>query len=147
MNRSGRVATWLELAVAPEWRRQSAHIRVHQVGEGKDECFTVSMDGRCVCTSNGQLTTFKGRAAVERFLNMVRIDEFEIGDPDPDLREFPRGHYCLSLNRENTLCPCNECSDDGMQLCMPACSTARSGWLPPMPEWRAESCRVPAAPE
>lgn len=147
MNMSGRVATWLELAVAPEWHRQAVHVRVHQVGAGKDECYTLSMDGRCVCTSNGQLTTFRGRPAVERFLEMVRVHDAEVGEPDPDLRAFPRGHYCLSLDRQNTLCPCEECRDDGMQVCMPRCSTARANWLPPMPEWRSDACRIPSRAE
>lgn len=142
MDMSGRVATWLELAVAPEWHRQAVNIRVHQVGEAKDQCYTLSMDGRCVCTSNGQLTTFRGRPAVERFLEMVRVDDFEYGDPDPDLRAFPHGHYCLSLDQQNTLCACEECRSDGMPVCMPIGSSANATWLPPVPDWRTDSCSI-----
>ncbi|MBR0566062.1 hypothetical protein J5J83_08035 [Azoarcus sp. L1K30] len=114
MENIGRVATWLELAIAPEWRREAMRICVHPVGPEDDQCFAVSMDGRRLCASDGKLTTFRGRRAVERFLSMVHIDDFDICAPDPTIRTFPRGHFCLCLNRQNCLSPCEEhCEEDG----------------------------------
>lgn len=142
MERIGRVATWLELAVAPEWRRQAAQIQVHEVGQGKDACYTVSIDGRCVCTGNGQLTTFRGRPAVERFLAMLRVDDFEIGEPHPDLCEYPRGHYCLGLNQQKSLCPCDECVEECNACCPTQNLVDRGEWMAPVPGWRGDASCV-----
>lgn len=118
MTHRQRVATWLELAVAPEWRRKTMRVQVHPIGCDEDQCYTLTMDGRCLCTGSGQLTTFRGRPAVERFLRMARVEHFEFGEPEPDLRRYPRGHYCLALGRQNTLCSCDAAGDcEGGLVC------------------------------
>lgn len=108
MAHSARVATWLELAVAPAWRLHSTHIRVHPVGPEGDQCFAVSMDGRRLCATNGKLTTFRGRRAVEHFLSMVHVDDFEFGAPYHPERPNACGHFCLCLNQQDSLTPCDE---------------------------------------
>ncbi len=133
MDRNGRVATWLELAVAPEWRRKSMHVCVHPVGAGDDQCFAISMDGRRLCASNGQLTTFRGRLAVERFLHMVQIETFDLAEPDPGMSSFPRGYFCLCLNRQNCLSPCAEQVDHTEPTCSPTCSLGQVEWHPHAP--------------
>jgi len=130
MDRNGRVATWLELAVAPEWRRKTMNVCVHPIGEKGEQCFAISMDGRYLCASNGQLTTFRGRPAVERFLHMVQIDSFDLAAPDPRMNAFPRGYFCLSLNRQNSLGPCAEQIDRDTQTCSPTCGPDQTKWHP-----------------
>ena len=130
MERIGKVATWLELAVAPEWRRKTMQVCVHPVGTGKEQCFAISMDGRRLCASNGQLTTFRGRSAVERFLHMVQIDTFDLAEPDPTMSAFPRGYFCMCLNRQNSLGPCSEHADVDEASCSPSCNAGQVEWIP-----------------
>ncbi|MDD2872223.1 MAG: hypothetical protein PHG21_01215 [Azoarcus sp.] len=130
MDRNGRVATWLELAVAPEWRRKTMNVCVHPIGARDDQCFAISMDGRHLCASNGQLTTFRGRPAVERFLHIVQIDSFNLAEPDPGMNSFPRGYFCLCLNRQNNLGPCAEQLDGDTPTCSPTCGLGQTEWHP-----------------
>lgn len=92
------VATWLELAAAPPARRRSMNVRIHPIGNDEEQCFSLTVDGRCLCAGSGALTIFKGRPAVERFLRVARVERFEFGPPEPRLDDFPSGYFCLALD-------------------------------------------------
>lgn len=106
MEVTGGVATWLELAVAPEWRKRQSKIRLHAVGGEEGGCFALSMDGRWLCASGGRLTLFRGREAAEHFLKAVRIDRFEIGEPPPRKLCCDGRHFGLRLDRKGCLTAC-----------------------------------------
>jgi len=101
------VATWLELAVAPEWRRGAAEIRVHPVRRCTEACRALTMNGRWLCNSDGRLTVFEDDDAVARFLTLVHVTEYE-SDP---LRALPddvdSDFYCLSVCSRG-LCQCRK---------------------------------------
>lgn len=102
-----RVATWLELAIAPEWRRQHCSVRVHALGNrSKGGCYALSMNDRWLCTGDGSLTVFKGIDAALRFLKVVRVEDFEPGET-PDVDVIGNGRqYCLCVGRGGELTPC-----------------------------------------
>lgn len=107
MEFSGRVATWLELAVAPEWRKQRSTVKVHPMHGERGGCFALSMDGRWLCASSGQLTIFKGLAAALHFLKAVKVEDFQPGEPLEMPGRCNGSSYCLELNKQNRLSACS----------------------------------------
>ena len=81
MELNGRNATWLELAVAPLWRLGQTRVRVHALTGGSEECVGITVDERWLCSTDGRLTVFRGRQSACRFLDLLRIDHMEDGDP------------------------------------------------------------------
>lgn len=73
MELSGKMATWLELAVAPDWHRRRSTIKLHPVAGREGRCFVLSMDNRWLCVASGQLTVFRGEEAARRFLQLVHL--------------------------------------------------------------------------
>lgn len=112
MRTSEQVATWLELAVAPEWRRNSSKIRIHPVGGPTNRCCAISMNDRWLCSGSGGLTVFCGRDAAAHFLKLMRIDDFEAGERPAEALSCDAARYCL-------------CSDGKQVLkrCVPDCYT------------------------
>lgn len=101
------VATWLELAVAPAWRRNECRILIHAIGAPHGECYAISMDGRWLCVGSGSLTIFHGLAAAEHFLKLLRIEAFELGDT-VDAPVTGKGiGYCLCSDKARGLLPCD----------------------------------------
>ncbi|NMG75057.1 hypothetical protein [Aromatoleum diolicum] len=108
---SGKHATWLELAVAPEWRRNKCKIRVHALGQREGGCYAISMDNRWLCVGSGGLTVFHGLSAALRFLKLLRIDNFEPGEA-ADVGSVCSGErYCLCEDKGRGLlaCDCATC--------------------------------------
>lgn len=107
MQRPGRVATWLELAVAPDWRRQHCRVRVHRLdGEAGGGCYALSMDDRWLCTGDGRLTVFNGLEAALRFLKLVRVEDFESEDTPVSSVACNGNYYCLCVGRGGALSAC-----------------------------------------
>lgn len=106
MKSSERIATWLELAVAPEWRRSACRIRVHPVGGREHRCFAISMNDRWLCSSSGDLTVFCGLHTAEHFLKLLRIDDFEQGDAPGVEVSCSDSRYCLCSDRNTGLTRC-----------------------------------------
>lgn len=101
-----RVATWLELAVAPEWRRQQCAVRIHAMGTEHSGCYALSMDGRWICSGDGRLTVFRGFDAALRFLRALRVEEVERGAALTDDVACDGRHYCLCVGRDDCLAQC-----------------------------------------
>ncbi len=106
LRRDGRVATWLELAVAPEWRRQNCKVRIHSLGGKGGGCYALSMDGRWLCTGDARLTVFKGLDSALRFLKVVRIEDFEPGSAPEGGLLTDGQHFCLCVGGDEHLSPC-----------------------------------------
>lgn len=107
MNKTRKIATWLELAAWPEWHHQEETIRLHAVGSLDDGCLVISVDGRWLCDGSGRLTVFDGLDAAERFLALLHIYEFEAGcnlESAPFVNDSPK---CFSTPRRNTLMACS----------------------------------------
>lgn len=104
---SGKLATWLELAVAPDWRRSACKIRVHALGQRDGGCYAISMDNRWLCVGSGGLTVFRGLSAALRFLKLLRIDNFEPGEA-ADVASLCTGErYCLYEDKNRGLLACD----------------------------------------
>jgi len=103
----GKVATWLELAVAPDWRREQCKIKVHAVGPRDGTCYAISMDGRWLCAGSGELTVFHGLSAALHFLKLMRIEDFEPGEPTGMPAVGTGNHYCMCTDDAQRLLPCN----------------------------------------
>ncbi|THF66308.1 hypothetical protein E6C76_05550 [Pseudothauera nasutitermitis] len=101
-----KVATWLELAVAPEWRRQNCKVRVHALSDRAGGCYAISMDERWLCTGDGRLTVFKGLDAALRFLKVVHVEDFEAVDVPAQPMECMGQSFCLCVGRDDHLGPC-----------------------------------------
>lgn len=102
----GKVATWLELAVAPEWRRNEFKVRVHALGAAERDCYAISMNDRWVCSGTGGLTVIHGLNAVHHFLELLHIDRFETGEAADESLADCGQRYCLCTDTRNTLLPC-----------------------------------------
>lgn len=105
-NFGGKVATWLELAVAPEWRRNDFKVRVHALGSEERQCYALSMNNRWVCSGTGGLTVLHGLKAVHHFLELLHIDQFESGDAADESLADCGQRYCLCTDTRDTLLPC-----------------------------------------
>lgn len=101
----GKVATWLELAVAPDWRRNGFKVRVHAIGESGG-CFAISMNERWVCSGTGGLTVFHGLEAARHFLALLHITDFEQGEAADPVLSGRAHRYCLCTDVRNMLLPC-----------------------------------------
>lgn len=101
-----RNATWLELAVAPDWRRTKSRIRVHAVAGRTNNCYAISMDDRWLCIGSGALTVFRGLSAALHFLKLLRIEDFEPGEMTALSSIHGGNFYCLCKDRVNGLLPC-----------------------------------------
>ena len=112
METSRDIATWLELVVAPEWRKNSCKIRVHAVGGRDGNCFAISMDERWLCAAGGALTVFCGRASALHFLKLLRIDEFEPGEPPPNGLRCEGNRCCLCADSAKGLTRCPDSRAD-----------------------------------
>jgi len=102
--RSGS-ATWLELAVAPIWRRDKFVVKVHSVLQRSENCFVLSVDERWLCSGEGKLTVFRSGDAVDRFLQLLGVTVRQVGEPVDDVADEACGHHCLQL-RGNHLAYC-----------------------------------------
>jgi hypothetical protein len=117
MDISARVATWLELAVAPEWQRQRAQVKLHPVKGQEGRCFTLSMNDRWLCVGQGQLTVFRGRDAAQRFLKLVRIESAQDSEESPlDTVACDGSHYCLYADSGKGLTACRDCLHKGTAM-------------------------------
>lgn len=104
-----KVATWLELAVAPDWRREQCRIRVHAVGPREGTCYAISMNDRWLCAGSGQLTVFHGLSAALHFLKLLRIEDFEPGEATELASIGVQSRYCICNDKTRGLlaCECN----------------------------------------
>ena len=108
-----KVATWLELAVAPEWRRNEFKVRLHAVGlEKNGGCYAISLDDRWLCVGNGGVTLFHGLSAALHFLKLLGIEHFEPGEAADHSLASHATRYCLASDTQNALLPC-----DSLQRC------------------------------
>ena len=112
METSRDIATWLELVVAPEWRKNSCKIRVHAVGGRDGNCFAISMDERWLCAAGGALTVFCGRASALHFLKLLCIDEFEPGEPPQNGLRCEGNRCCLCADSAKGLTRCPDSRAD-----------------------------------
>ena len=101
-----KVATWLELAVAPDWRRNDCRVRIHAVAGRDDNCYTISIDDRWLCVGSGELTVFHGLSAALHFLKLLRVEDFEPGETTPLPSVNSGNYYCLCNDRGKGLLPC-----------------------------------------
>lgn len=108
MEAAESVATWLELVVAPEWRKRSCKIRVHAVGGRDGNCFAISMDQRWLCAAGGALTVFCGLASALHFLKLLRIEDFEAGEPPENVLQCEGNRCCLCADNARGLTRCPE---------------------------------------
>lgn len=109
MGMIGRVATWLELAAAPQHHSRKGTVRVHPVGGEDGSCFAVSVDGRWVCTGSGEVTVFKGIDAVLHFFEVLHVEAFEPGCGTDENLLCDAAHYCVQCDRRQGLQPCRGC--------------------------------------
>lgn len=94
-------ATWLELAVAPVWRRDKFVVKMHRLLERDEACFVLSVDERWLCSGEGKLTVFRSEAAVDRFLELLGVGSRQNGEPLSDVPDEACGRHCLQMRGEH----------------------------------------------
>jgi len=104
-------ATWLELAAGPRWGRENRDLKLHQISAGCGECFVLSLSGRMLCSSDGKLTVFRSREAVDRFLLLLELETPPAGEHAGLVPSDPSGQHCLRLCG-SSLCACNLDDDE-----------------------------------
>ena len=105
MERKKSNATWLELAVAPVWRRDKFVVKVHPLFEHGESFFVLSVDQRWLCSGEGNLTVFRSQDAVDRFLQLLGVGALQKGEPVDEAAVGGGEHHCLQL-RGNMLGYC-----------------------------------------
>ena len=116
MELEGRNATWLELAVAPLWRLGQTRVRLHALSGGEEGCLGITVDDRWLCANDGRLTVFGCRDSALRFLELLRIDHMEDGEPS----ELPADCGCRDVQ-------CMRLGNGGLRVCDGKRSRARRG--------------------
>lgn len=80
-----QIITWLELAmsvVSPQWRKAEAEVVVRPVDMDQGVArWGITQEGRWLCGGDGLLTVFDSLAAASRFLDLLKVDRFTLGDP------------------------------------------------------------------
>lgn len=118
MEHRNKRATWLELAVAPIWRRDKFVVKVHSLRQRTEQCFVLSVDERWLCSGEGKLTVFRSGDAVDRFLQLLGITVRQEGAPVSDVADEACGHHCMQLQGDHlAYCVLNdptiECRESG----------------------------------
>ena len=115
MRTTGKVATWLELAAAPHTQNKSLSLRVHPLlhdAEGRPRncnekcCYAISVDGRWLHAGDGRPTVLRGMEAVDRFMRLIKIPVFELGEPAQIGVECGRTAYCIAASPKAGLHGC-----------------------------------------
>lgn len=116
MRRTGKVATWLEVAAAPHARDTSVRLRVHPLVPGVDEipqkpgsdqcCYAISVDGRWLYSNDGRLTVLKGMKAVDRFMRLIDMSYYESGEPAQIDVNCGKTAHCMATGRNESLRGC-----------------------------------------
>ncbi|HRP95226.1 MAG TPA: hypothetical protein PL143_03160 [Rhodocyclaceae bacterium] len=117
MKIDGKVATWLEMVVAPGWRKTRTVPRLHPIlGTGErccscpETCYAVSVEGRWLCSNNGRLTVLRGLPAAERFIQLVRLESYETGEPADFHVDCATSAHCIAMGHDQTLRSCRQAS-------------------------------------
>lgn len=100
------LVTWLELAVAPHWRRDKCRIRVHAISGRGENCYAISMDERWLCIGSGQPTVFHSLSAAMHLLKVLHIEDFEPGETTSLSPVGTGDPYCLCSDRTKGIQPC-----------------------------------------
>lgn len=114
MRIDGKVATWLEMVVAPSWRKTRTVPRLHPIlGTGvrcscAEACYAVSVEGRWLCSNNGRLTVLRGLPAAERFMQIVRHESYETGEPAEFDFDCATSAHCIAMGQDQTLRSCRQ---------------------------------------
>lgn len=113
MKIDGKVATWLEMAIAPHWRKTQATFRLHPIRSShqacercSETCYAVSVDGRWLCSNNGRLTVLNGLDTAERFMQLIKHDSYAPGEPTEFDFDCRSSGHCISMGRDQTLRAC-----------------------------------------
>lgn len=101
-----KAATWLDLATGSRLGREGLDLKLHPISAGCGECFVLSLSGRMVCSSDGKLTVFRSRKAVDRFLLLLELDEPPEGPHAGRVSSDPSRQHCLNICG-NSLCDCS----------------------------------------
>lgn len=76
--------TWLELAmsaVSPHGQTVDTGVVVHPLDMDKHEArWGITLDKRWLCGSDGDLTVFDSLVATARFLHLLKVDRFTVGE-------------------------------------------------------------------
>lgn len=113
MKVNGKVATWLEMVVAPHRHDETVKLCLRPV-EGRDgkvespdkQCYLVTVNGRWLCSTNGHLTVLQGLNAAERFMQLMKLPAYEHGEPAEFEIDCHKGAHCISIGRDKTLHGC-----------------------------------------
>jgi hypothetical protein len=115
MGRTGKMATWLEAAAAPYSGdtniRLRAHPLLHEAEEaqrqcGNQCCYAISIDGRWLHANDGRLTILKGLHTVDRFMNLIRVSDYETGEPARIQVDCGKTAFCLAADPNKVLRRC-----------------------------------------
>lgn len=113
MRKTAKVATWLEMVVAPHTHDQHVKLRVHPIreckenrGQAGDQCYAISIDGRWLYSNDGSLTVLQGIDAVDRFMRLVRMPSFEHGEPAALKIDCGRNAHCIAIGPDQSLHGC-----------------------------------------
>lgn len=114
MKVQGKVATWLEMVAAPHKKNdENMTLLLHAV-EGREgkvvspdkQCYVITVNGRWLCSSNGQITVLQGLNAAERFMRLIKLPTFEYGEPAEFDIDCNKGAHCIAIGRDKTLHGC-----------------------------------------
>lgn len=95
---SDRTANWLELMVAPSWKKAAWDVHLHAVDGSAGHCFVISAGDRWLRANNGALTVFFGLDSAMRFLELLGVDDFErVALSDHQLLRDAESAYLVSV--------------------------------------------------
>lgn len=115
MRRTGRVATWLEVAAAAYSKHERISLYVHPLMQANDRIpakrrgqssYGITLEGRWLHSGNGRLTVFKGRKAVARFMRLIRVSWYQSGEPARIDVDCGKTAHCLATDRNRALHGC-----------------------------------------
>lgn len=118
MERTRKMATWLEMVAAPHLHDENVRLRIHPVQEcnknhkASPQCYAISMDGRWLYSNDGSLTVLRGRNAVDRFMQLVRMPRYEHGEPAALKIDCGRNAHCIAIGPDQSLHGCAPSSPD-----------------------------------
>ena len=115
MKIEGKVATWLDTVAATHARHAPVDARLHPVkseetcsADPERQCYVISVNGRWLCSGNGRVTIVRGLAAAHRFLDLLKVEHFEAGEPAEFEIACNTNAHCMALDKRRGLRTCTQ---------------------------------------
>jgi hypothetical protein len=119
MRVQGKVATWLDMVAATHFHHAPVEARLHPISgdqpeslDPENQCYAISVDGRWLCSGNGRITVLRGLKSARRFLDLLKLNGYQPGEPAEFAIDCATSAHCMALDKRRGLRNCTQLLQD-----------------------------------